>query len=443
MKFRTLGVALVAGGGLALAALPASPAAAFNDKHHDKHVPYPPVGCYGASGEGSVTKSLLLLGEATVFGGCGFLPGSTVKIQLGGVGQGIVKADGAGRFSAPVVPTTVGIQTLVATGVAGAPGTTSTAQDAGLPEEGDWFADKTGEEGGLFDDKVADEAVPVVPEVPVGDAIVADPSLPAVGGPAVDVPAVEAPVTDVPATGALPADGATNPAPEVPGRLASAITQDQGLIGSRVVTATITVIGIGQGGITGLPIDPGLIASWIGNWGHWADKHDKDQDGRDGSCFGDGFDRDKDNFDKDKDRVDKDKDRVDKDKDRVDTVKDDKFGEQQGLAAPVPTALADGDDRFDDKDDKDDLFGDKDRDKDRDRDGDCIIAGGVVGVGVGGAGVGGAGVGGAGAGAGAGALPFTGVETGAMASIAIALLGGGVLLRVAARRRRLAGRAQG
>ncbi|WP_052711018.1 hypothetical protein [Pseudofrankia sp. DC12] len=65
---------------------------------------------------------------------------------------------------------------------------------------------------------------------------------------------------------------------------------------------------------------------------------------------------------------------------------------------------------------------------------------GGVGVGVVGVGVGGGGVGGAGGAGGAtpagGALPFTGVETGAMASIALALLGGGLLLRVAARRRR-------
>ncbi|WP_154675308.1 hypothetical protein [Parafrankia elaeagni] len=434
MKFRTLGVALVAGGGLALAALPASPAAAFDDNF----VAYPPVGCSGMSGEGSVSKSLLLVGEATIFGGCGFYPGSTVEIQIGGVVQEIASVDDAGRFSVPVIPTAVGTQTLAAVGEAGAPDTTGTAQDTslfeggdwfadGTGEEGDWFADEAGEEGGLVDEAI-DEAVPVMPEAPVvpvapevpdSDATLVDPPLPVVGGPAVDVPA----------TGVLPADGATDPAPEVPGRLAGVITQAQGPFGPRVVTATITVIGIGQGGITGLPIDPGLIASWIGDWGNWDDKHDKDRDGRDGSCFGDGLDKDKDNFDEDKDGVDK---------DGVDTVKDDEFGEQQGLAAPVPTALADGDDRFDDKDDKDDWFGDKDSDKDRDRDGDCIIAGGVVGVGVGGAGVGGAG-----AGTGAGALPFTGVETGAMASIAIALLGGGVLLRVAARRRRLAGRAQG
>ncbi|ADP83780.1 hypothetical protein [Pseudofrankia inefficax] len=61
---------------------------------------------------------------------------------------------------------------------------------------------------------------------------------------------------------------------------------------------------------------------------------------------------------------------------------------------------------------------------------------GAVGVGVVGVGVGAGGVGGAGATPAGGALPFTGVETGAMASIAFALLGGGLLLRVAARRRR-------
>jgi hypothetical protein len=76
---------------------------------------------------------------------------------------------------------------------------------------------------------------------------------------------------------------------------------------------------------------------------------------------------------------------------------------------------------------------DKNGKDDKDRNGNCVAVG-VVGGGFGG---GAGGPGGPGGATPAGsALPFTGIETGAMASIALALLGGGLLLRVAARRRR-------
>ncbi|EFC82481.1 hypothetical protein [Parafrankia sp. EUN1f] len=431
MKFRTLGVALVAGGGLALAALPASPATAFDDK--DK--PYPPVSCSGDSGEGHVTKSLLLLGENTTFSGCGFRPNTSVNIQIDGVTTITAPVNGSGRFSQVVTPTTAGTHILSGVGLAGGPPTVGPGADDESFDAagGDTFADP-GDDG--FDEGFDDAATAPEDDLPFDSAPFGGP---AVGGPAVDVP---------PATDDVQPPAAVDSATESPDGLAAVVHPGWK---TRVVTAKITVIGFGQGGI-----DPIVAADLISDWVRWGlDRNDKDRfrDGN-GSCFGDGFDKDRNrDFDKDRDK-DRGKDFDDKnirndkdfnDRDRV---------HRNGLAAPVVTPLADGDkddrfndkhDRFNDKDDrfndKDDRFNDKDdrfNDKDRRRDGDCIIAGGVVGVGVGGAGVGGAGVG-----TGAGALPFTGVETGAMMSIAIALLGGGVLLRVAARRRRLAGRVQG
>jgi hypothetical protein len=116
------------------------------------------------------------------------------------------------------------------------------------------------------------------------------------------------------------------------------------------------------------------------------------------------------------------------------------------IPIPIPIFIGGNDDRnncFDGRDGKDGVntlsavddknnFGKDGRDG---RDGLNCVGVGVVGVGVGGGG-GGGGFGGPGATPAGGALPFTGVETGAMASIAFALLGGGLLLRVAARRRR-------
>ncbi|WP_054564914.1 hypothetical protein [Frankia sp. R43] len=420
MKFRTLGVALVAGGGLALAALPASPATAFDDKD----TPYPPVSCAGGSGEGHVTKSLLLLGEHTTFSGCGFRPNTSVDIQIDGISTISAFVNGSGRFSQQITPGTVGTHILTGVGVAGGPTTAFGADDEEFSDSagGDTFTDPAGDEfDDGFGDGFDDEGTPPADDLPVDGASFGGPDA---GGPVVDVPPTTSDVQ--------PPAAVDSPAEDSPGGLASVVHPWKK---TRVVTAKVTVIGLGQGGI-----DPIVAADLISDWVRWGlDRNDKDRfrDGN-GSCFGDGFDKDRNkDFDKDRNKDFDDKNiRNDKDfndKDRV---------HRDGLAAPVVTPLADGDkdDRFNDKDDR---FNDKDglfNDKDRRRDGDCIIAGGVVGVGVGGAGVGAAG---AGAGAGAGALPFTGVETGAMMSIAIALLGGGVLLRVAARRRRLAGRVQG
>ncbi|SQD96344.1 conserved membrane hypothetical protein [Parafrankia sp. Ea1.12] len=384
MKFRTLGVALVAGGGLALAALPASPAAAFDDKPDRK--PYPPVHCSGPIGEGTVSKSVLLVGEAAVFSGCGFWPGSRVNIELNGVYKTTTQANGSGAFSVPITFPTAGTQTLAGIG--------QTARHTAATSPAGILPDPT-----LSDEPLVEETDPETLEP---DLTLSDESL------------VEE----------------TDPETLEPDQIASPVAADPSQLGlaselapprgphkdTRIVTATVLVIGLGQGGITGLPFDPALVGNWISHGGGWGlGDHDRDD-----SCFGDGFD-------KDRDRVDGARD------DKFDERRDDKFdGERRdGLAAPVATPLADG---WDDKDG----WNDKD---DRHRDGDCIIAGGVVGVGgVGGVG---AGAGAGGAGGAGGALPFTGVETGAMASIAVALLGGGVLLRVAARRRRLAGRAQG
>lgn len=222
----------------------------------------------------------------------------------------------------------------------------------------------------------------------------------------------------------------------------------QNLVGSdidpRIVNASVTVIGFGKNGIEGLPFDPAWVANFIGGF---LDKdgrhHDWDDDKHGGGgvadegCFG---------------GVNKDGKDVNKD------VKDVKDGGKDGLkeaqAAGLDEDKVTGDKVTENKDGDwlsqvGDWFSDKNKDgdwdKDKDKDGDghggpnCVVAG--VGVGVFGAGGGPGGVGGVGGAAATPAgstLPFTGVQTGAMASIAVALLGGGALLRVAARRRRIA-----
>lgn len=122
----------------------------------------------------------------------------------------------------------------------------------------------------------------------------------------------------------------------------------------------------------------------------------------------------------------------DKDNNKDDCInKDGKDGNKDG---DKDTLAALDDKNNVDKDDKDNI----DKDNKDGKDGnDGLGCGGVGAVGVGVLGVGVGGVGGVGGATPAGgALPFTGVETGAMASIALALLGGGLVLRVAARRRR-------
>ncbi|WP_175084780.1 hypothetical protein [Candidatus Frankia nodulisporulans] len=238
----------------------------------------------------------------------------------------------------------------------------------------------------------------------------------------------------------------------------------QNLVGSdidpRIVNASVTVIGFGENGIEGLPFDPAWVANFIGGFldkdGRHHDWDDDDQHGGGGGvadegCFG-GIDKDgKDGKDVNKDV----KDVKDGGKDGLKEAQAAGLDEDKNTGDKV-TENKDGDwlsqvgDWFSDKDK--DWFSDKDKDwdsdKDKDKDGDghggpnCVVAGVGVGVfgagGAGGAGGGAGGVGGAAATPAGSTLPFTGVQTGAMASIAVALLGGGALLRVAARRRRSA-----
>ncbi|MCM3887065.1 hypothetical protein [Frankia sp. R82] len=250
----------------------------------------------------------------------------------------------------------------------------------------------------------------------------------------------------------------------------------QNLTGSdvdpRIVNASVTVIGFGENGIEGLPFNPAWVSNFIGGFldkdGRHHDWNDDDPHGGGGGggadegCFG-GINKDgKDGKDVNKD-VNNVKDGgkdglkeaqaagLDGDKTTGDKTNEDKF---TGDKATEDKAAEnkDGDwlsqigDWFSDKNKDGDKGKDKDEnwDKDKDKGGggqggpNCVVAGVGVGVlGAGGAG-GAGGVGGAGATPAGSTLPFTGVQTGAMASIAVALLGGGALLRVAARRRRTA-----
>jgi len=358
MKLRTLGVALLASCGLAVAALPATAALATGDaplfSDGSSADPYPPSKtCGGLFGTLQVSQTVVASGSPLTYAGCGFVPGSVVALNTSGGTPPLVDtpsglaaistsvvADGGGYITGSLTLTDIGINTITATG----PGYPA----AGILDKEELdpaFKDK----GGLFDDKNTLAATPINRTLTASVEVVAEGT----------------PITGTP-----------------------------GLVGG--VDGVGGILGPGVGGIGG--VIPIPIPIPIDGW----DDKDKNKD-----CFKDGKDGRKDGLadaidDKDgKDGVRKD------DKDAVN--KDDKDGR-------------------DHKDGKDDgLFGDKDRRCD-----DVGVGGvgvGVVGVGVAGAGVGGATPAG-------GALPFTGVETGAMASIAFALLGGGLLLRVAARRRR-------
>ncbi|MCK9897382.1 hypothetical protein [Frankia sp. AgB32] len=452
MKFRPLGVALVAGGGVALAALPASPAAALNDDQPlISDNAYPPVSCAGATGTGTVSKSVVLAGESVVFSGCGFVPGTAVSIEVNGVPRTTTIAGHSGAFSVPLNFPTAGQQHLSASGRGLlTTGTTAVGPGTGRPpvkdapilgddtggglfddkdgHGGGLFDDKDGHGGGLFDDKDGhggggrydgEDAPVLLPAPGTAAAPVTTPAGPATGGVA------------APGTGVVPPAPGTAPAPAPVGPVVPPI--NIGLAASldpaaswrpttRIVTANVLVIGIDEDGIHGLPFDPRWIPNFIGSFLDKDKDHDKDHDkdghggGGVGNCFGNvGGDRDG--------------------KDGKDN-----WGDKNGTKDAQASELSDKDGKdgkdFADKDGKDGKdFADKDHKDGVDGNGvPCVVAG--VGVGVVG---GGGGVGAGAAAPGGGALPFTGVETGALASIAVALLGGGALLRVAARRRRIVG----
>lgn len=105
MKFRTLGVALLMGSGLALTA--ALPAVAQ---------PYPPAGCSGPFGTGTVNPAVVAVGEETTFSGCGFEPFTIVQIAVDGVPYGSTLAKDDTTFTIEITFTTEGAHALTATG---------------------------------------------------------------------------------------------------------------------------------------------------------------------------------------------------------------------------------------------------------------------------------------------------------------------------------------
>jgi hypothetical protein len=329
MKLRTLGVALLASCGLALAVLPASVAAA--------QTPYPPSDCGGSTGDLELSQSVVTVGSSVVWSACGFTPGASVTMALDGADVAGVVADATGSISGTTILTAIGDHTL-------------TGRGTGVPKKG------------LFGEPETDAPILQGLAAPVGTVV-----------------PLQAPV-------------------------------------SRVVSATVHVVDHDGKDMHGnfIPI-PIPIPIPIGGFGN------NINDGRDGSCFGNG------------------------NRDDRNVVDNRNIKDGKGTLADDGTGL------FNDNNRQDNNRQDNNR---RDNN-NCTIIGAGVGVGVTDVGVGGLGVGGAGAGAGlgvggagvggvggagatpaGGALPFTGVETGAMASIALALLGGGLLLRVAARRRR-------
>lgn len=70
-------------------------------------------GCLGSR----VGHSRLLVGEITIFDGCGFGPGTAVEIASGGRVLHAVTADGAGRVSVPVSFASPGVKVITARGV--------------------------------------------------------------------------------------------------------------------------------------------------------------------------------------------------------------------------------------------------------------------------------------------------------------------------------------
>jgi len=390
MKLRSLGVALLASCGLAIAALPATAALAvddapqvggeapvtsdpstpppgtdiqplfgdklFDDKLFDdkRHNPYPPSKrCGGLFGPLQVSQTVIESGHSLWFAGCGFVPGASVALNTSGghdaavsgpsgLAASTVVADGSGYISGQLTLTALGRNTITATG----PGFAA----AGIL--GDEELDP------IFKDQKDVLAAAPINRTLTATVIVVGPGGP--GGPGGP-------------------DGPGGPwgpgGPEGPWGPGGPEGPWDGVITD------------GHGNITTINGIPIPIPIPIGDWG------------RDKDCFKDGFNKDR--------------------KDGRTTLADGIDGRDR----------KDGIDGKDGRDRKDDgLF----NDKDRCRDGFGGVGVGVVGVGVGGGGPGGPG----GATPAGGALPFTGVETGAMASIAFALLGGGLLLRVAARRRR-------
>ncbi len=94
MRFRTFGVALLAGGGLALGMMSGPAVAAQADPQAD-----PPVDCLGPAGTATISATSIPAGQSVVFGGCGFAPGGTVIVRVNGNTAGTVTADDKGNFS--------------------------------------------------------------------------------------------------------------------------------------------------------------------------------------------------------------------------------------------------------------------------------------------------------------------------------------------------------
>ncbi|WP_165036944.1 hypothetical protein [Candidatus Protofrankia californiensis] len=90
MRFRTFGVALLVGGGLALG-MTLGPVVAAQAN--------PPVDRLGPVGTATISATSIPVGQSVLLGGRGFAPGGIVTVRVNGNTAGTVTADDQGNFS--------------------------------------------------------------------------------------------------------------------------------------------------------------------------------------------------------------------------------------------------------------------------------------------------------------------------------------------------------